>query len=120
MYTISIQHDTTRSLQTSDTIYHQSSSSSFLAIAFFRANKASASPPAMLGVGVLLRLPSDPFKLIPESRAGSCGAAAGFLPAAGRFAGGVGLAAREPNPLAAGGGGGGRGAATGGGACSST
>lgn len=90
-------------------------------MAFFLANKASASPPAKLGVGVLLLLPSDPFKLIPLSRAGSCGAGAGFRPAAGRFAGGVGFGL-PPAPLAAaaGGGGGGRGAATGAETCSST
>lgn len=94
-------------------------------MAFFRAISASASPPAMLGVGVLLLLPSEPFILMPESRAGSEGAGAGFLPAAGRLTGGVGLAAPpRPAPFAAGAGGGGGslGAATGGGAwtCSST
>lgn len=97
--------------------HHQSSSSSFLAIAFFRASSASASEPARLGVGVLLRLlsdppaPLDPARLIPESRGCS---AAGFLP--GR-AGGVG-AAGLARPLATGGGGGARGA--GAAACSST
>jgi hypothetical protein len=52
--------------------HHQSSSSSLLfCMAFFRASNASAKLPAKLGVGVLLRLPSDPFepfRLIPESR----------------------------------------------------
>ena len=87
-------------------------------MAFFLANRASANPPAMLGVGVLLLLPSEPFMLMPESRAGSWGAAAGFLPAAGRLTGGVGLAAPPPAPFAdgRGGGGGSLGAATGGGA----
>lgn len=67
---------------------YQSSSSCFLAIAFFLASSASARPPATLGVGVVLLLPSDPFapfRLMPESR---CCSAVGFLPAAGRFAGG--------------------------------
>ena len=93
-------------------------------MACFLASNASASPPAKLGVGVLLLLPSDPFMLIPESLAGSVGAGAGFLPAAGRFTGGVGFAPAPLVPLAAGAGGGGGslGAATGGGAwtCSST
>lgn len=98
--------------------FHQSSSSSFLAIAFFRASNASAKLGPKLGVGVLLLLPeSDPFcKLIPLSRGCS---AAGLRP--GR-AGGVG-AAGLARPL--GGGGGARAAAAGGGgggaaACSST
>ena len=69
---------------------------------------------------MLLLLPSDPFRLMPESRAGNCGAGAGFLPAAGRLAGGVGFAVPRAPFAADGGGGGGRGAATGGGACSST
>lgn len=89
---------------------HQSSSSSFLAMAFFLASSASARDGPRLGVGVLLRLLSEPFgpvRLMPESRA--C-RAAGFLP--GR-AGGVG-AAGLARPL--GGGGGARGAATGAGA----
>lgn len=87
-------------------------------MAFFRASRASAKLPAKLGVGVLLLLLSDPFMLIPESRACS---PAGFLPAAGRLAGGCGAAGFARAPFAgAGGGGGGRGAATGGGACSST
>lgn len=88
-------------------------------MAFFLASSASARLPARLGVGVLLLLLSDPFKLIPESRACS---PAGFLPAAGRFAGGCGAAgfALAAEPLTAGGGGGGRGAATGAASCSST
>ncbi len=91
-------------------------------MACFLASSASARPPAKLGVGVLLLLLSDPFMLMPESRAANCGAGAGFLPAAGRLAGGVGLAPLAADPLvgAAGGGGGGRGAATGAGVCSST
>lgn len=97
---------------------YQSSSSSLFAMAFFLANNASAKLPARLGVGVLLLLPSDPFKLMPESRACS---AAGFFPAAGRLAGGCGAAGLAfAAPFTAGGGGGGRGAATGAGACSST
>lgn len=84
-------------------------------MAFFLANSASARLPARLGVGVLLRLlsdpPLDPARLIPESRGCS---ATGFRP--GR-AGGVG-AAGFARPLATGGGGGARGA--GAGACSST
>lgn len=67
---------------------HQPSSSSFFAIAFFLANSASARLPAKLGVGVLLRLLSEPFapaRLIPESR--GCDGT-GFRPAAGLFAGG--------------------------------
>lgn len=80
-------------------------------MACFLANKASASPPARLGVGVLLRLLSEPFRLIPESLA--C-RAAGFLFAIGRLAGGWGA------PGLAGGGGGARGAAAGAGAISST
>jgi hypothetical protein len=88
-------------------------------MAFFRANKASAKLPARLGVGVLLLLLSDPFRLMPESRACS---PAGFLPAAGRLAGGWGAAGfpLAAAPLAAGGGGGGRGAAIGGASCTSS
>jgi hypothetical protein len=57
-------------------------------MAFFLASSASASPPAMLGVGVLLLLLSEPpFKLMPESRGCS---AAGLRPAAGLFTGGCG------------------------------
>ena len=92
-------------------------------MAFFLANNASASPPAKLAVGVLLLLPSDPLRLMPESRAGNCGAGAGFLPAAGRLAGGVGFAppfVLVPFAAEDGGGGGGLGAATGAGCCSST
>lgn len=96
---------------------YQSSSLSFFAIAFFLASSASAKLPARLGVGVLLRLPSEPLvpaRLIPESR--GCNAA-GFRP--GR-AGGVG-AAGLARPLATGGGGGARGWGAGAGAaCSST
>jgi len=119
---VNINYSGNRTLSAYLLLVHQSSSSSFLAMAFFLASRASASPPAKLGVGVLLRLPSDPFMLIPESRAGNCGAAAGFLPAAGRLAGGVGFAAPLA-PFAAGGGGGGLATAAGGGgggACSST
>jgi hypothetical protein len=94
---------------------HQSSSSSFpFCIALCLALKASASPPARLGVGVLrpLSVPlPPPLRLIPESL-GAAGAA-GFLPATGRFAGGAGGVgfARAADPftpfgLAAGGGGG--------------
>lgn len=55
-------------------------------MALCRAFSASAREPAMLGVGVLLRLLSEPlFKLMPESR--GC-KATGFLPATGRLAGG--------------------------------
>ncbi len=90
-------------------------------MACFLASSASAKLPARLGVGVLLLLLSDPFRLMPESRACS---PAGFLPAAGRLAGGCGAEgfARAAPPFGAGGGGGGRGAATGAGAgaCSST
>jgi hypothetical protein len=93
-------------------------------MAFFRASSASAKLPARLGVGVLLLLLSDPpLTPTPESRVCS---PAGFLPAAGRLAGGWGAAgfALAAAPFAAGGGGGGRGAATGAGAgagaCSST
>lgn len=81
----------------------------------------------MLGVGVLLRLLSEPpfaFRLMPESR--GC-AAAGFLPAAGRLVGGCGgvglLRAACAVPFVGGGGGArGAGAGAGGGAaaCSST
>jgi hypothetical protein len=84
-------------------------------MAFLRARSASARElAARLGVGVLLRLLSEPFafRLMPESR--GCGAGAGFLPAAGRFTGGcggVGLA--RAAPFCAGGGGGARGAAAG-------
>lgn len=91
---------------------HQSSSSSFFAIAFFLANNASAKLGPKLGVGVLLLLESEPFwRLIPLSR--GCNAA-GLRPG---LAGGVG-AAGLARPL--GGGGGARGAAAGAGACSST
>lgn len=93
-------------------------------MAFFLANKASAKLPARLGVGVLLLLVSEPFRLMPESRACS---AAGFLAVAGRLTGGCGAAgfalaaaAAAAAPFGAGGGGGGRGAATGAGSCSST
>ncbi|AEO53324.1 hypothetical protein MYCTH_2294482 [Thermothelomyces thermophilus ATCC 42464] len=93
-------------------------------MAFFLASSASARLPARLGVGVLLLLLSEPFMLMPESRA--C-RPAGFLPATGRLAGGCGAAglARAATPFAAaaaGGGGGGRGAGAGAGAgsCSST
>jgi hypothetical protein len=70
----------------------------------------------------VLLLPSDPFapfRLMPESR---CCRPAGFLPAAGRFAGGCGAAGlpRPAGPFVRGGGGGSRGATTGAGACSST
>lgn len=101
-------------------VVYQSSSSGFLfCIAFFLARSASARLPPRLGVGVLLRLPSDPLaplRLMPESR---CCRSAGLRPAAaGRLAGGaggVGLA------LTAGGAGGARGAGAGAGAaCSST
>lgn len=84
-------------------------------MAFFLASSASASDPARLGVGVLLRLLSDPplapARLMPESRGCS---ATGFRP--GR-AGGVG-AAGLARPL--GGGGGARGDGAGAAACSST
>ena len=99
-------------------VYQSSSSSLSLCMAFLRASSASAKLPPRLGVGVLLRLVSEPLvplRLMPESR---CCRSAGFLPAAGRLAGGaggVGLA------LATGGAGGGRGAGAGAGAaCSST
>lgn len=102
---------------------YQSSSSAFLlAMAFFLANNASASPPLILGVGVLLLLPSvepaPPLRLNPESRAAGAGAGVRLL-AAGLLTGGwggVGFA------LPLGGGGGGRDEATGGGggSCSST
>lgn len=110
---------------------HQSSSSSLsLDIALCLALKASAKPPARLGVGVLRPL-SPPLPLapilIPESLGAEGGA--GFLPAAtGRFAGGaggLGLAlARAAAPLTplgfagAAGGGGGTCRTTGGGASS--
>lgn len=64
---------------------YQSSSSSFLAMAFFRAKSASAKLPAKLGVGVLLLLLSVPFRLMPESR--GC-TAVGLRPAVGRLTGG--------------------------------
>jgi hypothetical protein len=92
-------------------------------MAFFLARRASARLPARLGVGVLLRLPSEPFapfKLIPESR---CCRTAGFRPAAGRFpggCGGVGFDRIVAVPFCDGGGGGNRGAGAGAGACSST
>lgn len=116
------QHSFIR-LSTRQSIYQSSASSCFLAIAFFLASNASARPPARLGVGVVLLLPSDPpfapFRLMPESR---CCSAAGFLPAAGRFAGGCGAEGlpRPAGPFVRGGGGGSRGATTGAGACSST
>lgn len=97
-------------------VYQSSSSSLWLCMAFLRASRASAKLPPRLGVGVLLRLVSDPLaplRLMPESRGCS---SAGLRPAAGRFAGGAGGLA-----LPAGGGGGARGAGAGaGGACSST
>lgn len=94
---------------------YQSSSSSLLCIACFRARRASANEPAI--VGVLLLLPSDPlpFMLIPESRACRF---PGFLAAVGRLAGGIGLT--RPLPFDPGGGGGARGISAGTGACSST
>jgi hypothetical protein len=72
-------------------IYQSSSSLRSFCIALCLALKASASPPAKLGVGVLRPL-SVPlpllFMLMPESRGASGGA--GLRPAAGRFAGGAG------------------------------
>jgi hypothetical protein len=102
-------------------------------MAFCLALKASAKPPARLGVGVLrplsVPLPALPFILKPESR--GAGGGAGFRPpAAGRLAGGAGGAgfARAADPLApfapftlggAVGGGGGPGLITGAGGASS-
>lgn len=87
-------------------------------MAFFRAKSASARLPPRLGVGVVLRLVSDPLaplRLMPESR---WVRSAGLRPAAGRFAGGAGGIGLD---LAAGGAGGGRGVGAGAGAaCSST
>lgn len=83
-------------------------------MAFFLASNASAKLPPRLGVGVVLRLPSEllaPFNPRPESR---CPSSPGFRPAAGRFAGGAGGVGFD---LAAGGAGGGLGAGV---ACSST
>lgn len=100
-------------------------------MAFCLALRASARPPARLGVGVLRPL-SVPLplvlRLIPESR--GAGGGAGLRPAAGRFAGGAGgvgfartAAPLVPFALATGGGGGGvdraTGAAGGGGGASS-
>lgn len=53
--------------------YHdyQSSFSFSLCMAFLRARRASARLPPKLGVGVVLRLPSEPLaplRLMPESR----------------------------------------------------
>jgi hypothetical protein len=58
-------------------------------MALCRCRNASANPPARL-LGVLLPLPSLPslVRLMPESL--NAAEAAGFLPAAGRLAGGVG------------------------------
>lgn len=98
-------------------------------MAFCLALKASAKPPAKLGVGVLrplsVPLPALPFILKPESR--GAGGGAGFRPAAGLFAGGAGGAglARAADPFApfargaAAGGGGGVGLMTGAGGASS-
>lgn len=107
-------------------IYQSSSLSLPFCIALCLARKASASPPARLGVGVLRPL-SVPlpllFKLMAESR--GAGGGMGFLPpTTGRFVGGVGgvglarIAAPLPLVFATGGGGGGVGlivGATGGG-----
>jgi hypothetical protein len=89
-------------------------------MALCRALRASANDPARLGVGVLLRLLSEPLalRLMPESLGCS---PAGFLPAAGLFIGGWGgVGLDRAAPFAAGGGGGARGAGAGAGACSST
>lgn len=99
--------------------FHQSASSfRSRCIALCLAFKASARPPAKLGVGVLRPLSVVPLTLIAESR-GAGGGAGLRPPAAGRFAGGaggVGLALTTgPWPLdfAAGGGGGAIGRAAG-------
>lgn len=84
-------------------------------MAFFLARSASARLPAKFGFDAPLSEPL-PFKLIPESLA--C-RAAGFLPAAGLFAGGAG-GVGFARPFVDGGGGGARGAGAGAGACSST
>jgi hypothetical protein len=91
------------------------------------ALRASAKPPAKLGVlrPLSVPLPLPPFILRPESR--GAGGGAGLRPAAGRFAGGGGAGlARAVAPFvpfalggAAGGGGGGVGLITGAGGASS-
>jgi len=63
--------DPTSSLTFHMRLDYQSSSSSFFCMAFLRARRASAKLLPKLGVGVLLRLLSEPlapFKLKPESR----------------------------------------------------
>lgn len=110
-----------------DALY-QSSSSSFFCMAFFLASNASARLLPRLGVGVLLRLLSDPLAplLMTESRGVEACACrfAGLRPAAGLLAGGaggVGLARAAPFwPPGGGGGARGAGAGAGSGACSST
>lgn len=97
-------------------LHQSSSSSSFLCIAFFLASNASAKLPAKFGFDELAPFSAPPLRLIPESLACS---AAGFLPAAGLFAGGAG-GVGFALPFGAGGGGGARGAGAGAAACSST
>ena len=121
MYKLYKRGLSTNSIHANFKLYQSSSSSRPFCIALCLALRASANPPAMLGVGVLrplsvpLPVPLDATPMLfPESR--GAGGGAGLRPAAGLFAGGAGGVgfprAIDPFVFATGGGGGGVGLTT--------